>query len=365
MTFVSTLGQALDQIERLKMTQSQLATLQTQVATGKKTQLFKGLGTDVIASERARAGLLQYDTYNNNIDIADRRIKMMVSAMNQIKSQTQDVLNAIEIQTQQGEYEIGSVSDLARNTANFLRDLINQKDGDRYLFGGSETTNPPLSDSGTMETYMLTQLTNWANPTIPANQIDTDQLISSYEDGSQLTDTIMGYSAPLSAGTAKNVYVRVDEYTEIDYTVQGNTDGIRDIVAAVNMLGQIDQVIDQVSSDPNSPPPTGTVTAPGADKQEQNNNFYKFFNDLAAMMNKALDKVDSELYSLSQSQAQIAKIKDDHKLDQNILQDTVSSVEDVDMNEVAVKLNALQNQLEASYRVTASVSQLSLVNFLG
>lgn len=359
MTFVSTLGQAIDQIERLKVTQLQLSTLQTQVATGKKTQLFKGLGTDVIASERAREGLAKYGAYNNNIDIADRRIKMMTSSLTEIQNQAKDVLNAIEIQTQQGEYEIGSVSDLARNAAKFIRDLINTQDGDRYLFGGSETTTQPMTDTGSMQTYMIKQLNDWVN-----GSTNTDQLISSYSDDTQLTDTIVGYSATLSSGNAKNVNVRVDDNSEIDYTVLANTPGIRDIVAAVNMLGNVDQVIDQVSNDPNNPAPPGTTTAPGADKQEQNNNFYKFFNNLAAMMNRALDKVDSKLYSLSQSQAQIAKIKDAHTLDQSILKDTVSSVEDVDMNEVAVKLNALQNQLEASYRVTASISSLSLVNFL-
>lgn len=359
MTFISTLGQALDQASRIKMTQLQLATLQMQLSTGKKTQLFKGLGTDVVASERARENITKLGNYVNNIDIADRRLKMMVSAMNEIKNQAESVLNAIEIQTQQGEYEIEAVSNLARNTANFLRDLINLQDGDRYLFGGAETRNPPLANSGTMQTYMVTQLDDWVN----AN-ITTDQLIDGYRNRSSLTDTLVGYSAPLSAGTAKSVYVRVENNTEIDYTVFANSQGIRDIIAGVNMLAQVDQVIDEVTLDPDDPPPPGTITAPGATRQEQNDNFYKFFNDIAAMMNNALDSVDTELYSLSQSQAQLAKIKESHNIDRNILKNTVSEVEDADMNDVAIKLNMLQIQLEASYRVTASLSGLSLVNFL-
>ncbi|PJB70839.1 MAG: hypothetical protein CO093_06795 [Alphaproteobacteria bacterium CG_4_9_14_3_um_filter_47_13] len=358
MTLVSTLGQSLDQVERLKVMQLQLASLQTQIATGKKTQLFKGLGTDVIASERAREGISRLDNYINNIDIVDRRLKLMIGAMNEMKNQAESVLNAIEIQTQQGEYEIGAVSNLARNTASFLRDLVNTKDGDRYLFGGSETTTAPLSNTGTMQTYMVTQLTSWTNAAI-----DTDQLVSSYNDRMALTDTIIGYSAPLSSGTAKNVYVRVENMTEIDYTVYANSGGMRDIITGVNMMAQIDQVLDKVTLE--SGDPVGTVTAPGATKQEQNDNFYQFFNDMAAMLNRALDSMDSELYALSQSQAQISKIKESHKLDKNIFADIINQVEDADMNEVAVKLNSLQIQLEASYRVTASISSLSLVNFLG
>lgn len=358
MTFVSTLGQALDQVERIKMTQLQLANLQSQIATGKKTQLFKGLGTDVIASQRAREGFTKLGNYINNIDIADRRLKLMVSAMEEIKNQAKSVLNAIEIQTQQGEIEIDAIGDLARNTAAFLRDLINQKDGDRYLFGGSETQDPPLSDIGTLDTYILTQLNDWVGATI-----DTDQLITSYQDRTAMNDTIIGYSAPLASGSAKNVFVRVEDNTEINYTVFANTDGLRDIMAGVSMLGNLDQVLDEVTLDPDDP--MTTITAPGATKQEQNDNFYQFFNDLGAMLNQALDSVDEDLYQLSQSQAQISKIKEGHKLDQNIYQDIIGQVEDADMNEVAVKLNSLQIQLEASYRVTASISSLSLVNFLG
>lgn len=362
MTFVSTLGQALDQVERIKVTQLQLATFQSQLATGKKTQLFKGLETDVIASKRARESFTKLDNYINNIDRADRRLKLMVSSLNEIKNQAEDVLTALEIQTQQGEYEIEAVSNLARNTADFIRDLVNTRDGDRYLFGGSESLDPPLDNAGTMETYLLTQLTNWANPAIPANQITTDELIASYQDSTQLTDTIVGYSPALSSGNAKNVYVRVEDNSEIDYTVFANIDGIRDIIAGVNMVAQIDQVLDEVTLEASDP--AGTITAPGATQQEQNQNFYQFFNDLAAMMNRALDNVDTELFKLSQSQAQINQIREDHVLDQSILQETIDEVENADINEVAVKLNSLQIQLEASFRVTATISQLSLVNFI-
>ena len=81
MTSVSTLGQSIDTIERIKVTQLQLATLQQQIATGKKTQTFAGLGTDIIASKRARSNFTKLDNYINNIDVADRRLKMMVEAV--------------------------------------------------------------------------------------------------------------------------------------------------------------------------------------------------------------------------------------------------------------------------------------------
>ena len=357
MTSISTLGQALDQIGRIKLTQSQLSTLAYQLSSGKKTDSFKGLGTDVITSQRARSSMAQLTKFNQNITVADRRIKMMVNSLEQVKTQAGNVVSALNVQTQQGEYEMSAVSDLAKKALQFVKNLVNEQDGDRYLFGGAETRTQPLNDRGTLDTYAKTQLDNWINGTLT-----TDELISSYRDSGALGDNIIGYSPALSSGNVKSAYVRVDEYTEIDYTVLGNDPGVRDIIVALSMVENLDVMLDKVAAEDSDP--AGTVTAPGVGREEQNENFYRLFNDLAVMLNEGIKNINNNLYSLSQDQAQINQIKKAHTLEKSILEQTIDDVENVDLNEVAVKLNALQIQLEASYRVTASLSQLTLANFL-
>lgn len=358
MTGISTLGQTLDQIERLKTLQLQLADFQTQLTTGKKTRTFSGLGTSIITSEKARADFTALNTYSNNITIADRRIKQMTAAVEKVREQAGSVLNALEIQTQKGEYDIETVSDFAGKTFDFIVNLLNQKDGDRYLFGGSDTLTPPVGNTGTLDTYVLTRLDSWVSLSI-----DTDQLIDSYRDRTQLNDTVVGYSAALSSSTVNGVSIRIDQTTEIDYTVLANGDGFRDILAGLSMVKQIANAIDEVTLDPADDPLT-TTTAPGVDQQEQNDNFYKMFNDVATMLSAALDSLSQEEYKLSQVHAQVTQVQERHKLEQNTLAGVISDVEDADMNEVAVRLNALQIQLEASYRVTAAVQSLSIINFL-
>lgn len=358
MTDISTLGQALDQIQRIKGMQSSLATLQYQLASGKKTNLFKGLGTDVIFSERSRADFTRIDNYINNIDIANRRMKMMESALSEMQAQTRNVVNALQVQTQQGEIELESIGGLASNVYDFLVNLVNSQDGERYLFGGAESLSKPLTDTGTLDTYLDTQVQDWLSTSI-GNQ----QLIDSFEQTSQLPDTLVGYSAAMASGNAKGVYVRTDDQAELDYTVLANDDGIRDILVAVSMVKKLTQSVDEVTLDPQDDPLT-TMTAPGATTQEQNDNFFTVLNKATDMMVFALDRLDTLRFDLSEKQAQIAQIQEDHKNDQATLLETISNVEDADMNDVAVKLNALQVQLEASFRVTASLQGLSLVNFL-
>lgn len=357
MTFVSTLGQTIDQIERLKGLNLQIATLQAQLSSGKKARTFDGLQTDTLGSKRARADLKALETYDRNIDVAQRRLKMMTTIIQKIRVQAGNVTAAMQIQTQEGEYEIESVGQLADQTLDFINDLINERDGDRFLFGGADTLNNPFSDTGTLDTYVDTKVDDWINGTIT-----TDQLISSYRDRSQLTDTIMGYSPELSTGQAKNVFARVDDNSEIDYTAFANEDAFRDIVAAAKVLGRVSAAIDKVALDPGDP--LTTITAPGADSAEQNDNFFRMFNDLAAMINNALDKLDQVEYRLGNSQAQLKQISDNYRAEKNVLLGNISDVEDVDLNEVAVKITSLQTQIEASYRVTSFVQDLSLVNFL-
>jgi flagellar hook-associated protein 3 FlgL len=347
MTSISTLGQSLQQIERLKNMQVSLADLQYQLTSGKKTDLFAGLGTQVIASERARANFKEIDTYINNMTLADRRIKMQVNAIDGVLKQAGDVVNAIQIQTQQGEFEQEAVGDLARKARDYIIAMINERDGERYLFSGADTQQIPITDSSIQTSYMQGRVNDWVNGTI-----DTDQLIASYADRTQLTDTINGYSATLSSGTAKNVFVRVEENTELNYTTLANNDGFRDILSALGALDALCAGIDEVTLDPDDP--VTTVTAPGATQQEKNENFYK----------TGLDYLENESHKLAQVSAHMSRLSEDYKTEKNTLAGIIADVEDADPNEVAVKINSLQLQLEASYRVTASMSQLSLAYLL-
>lgn len=355
MTFVSTLGQAQDQTERIKQLQLQLATFQTQLASGKKTDLFKGLGVQGLTSQRARAEYDQTDTYANNITIAQRRLKLMLTSVNEFKEQAKNLENAIRGQIQEGDFDLGTVKNLADNIYDFMINLVNTKDGDRYLFGGSEATTQPLTNTGLLDSYAVSQVDDWLN-----NTITTDTLISNYHDRAVLSDTLVGYTASLSG--AKNVSVRVEDHTEIVYTTLGNADPFRDVIAATGMVRNLLGSLDQIRLETTDPP--GTVVPPGADNDQRADNFFQVFNDIAITINAAVDQLDTEGFRLSQIQAQITKIGQEHEQAKNVLLDTISGVEDADMTDVALSITQLQTQLEASFRVTALASNLSLVNFL-
>ena len=179
-------------------------------------------------------------------------------------------------------------------------------------------------------------------------------------------------------------------------TTLANSKGFKDIIIATQMLNELTvtdtsevyhiekiklQVEDfegaTVTSDlPQTAPPATALTLPAdlddpavlEQLREENDlradNFFNILNDLGRMINDAIDDLDQARFNLESDRARLSEIKDQHGLDKATVLNTISDIENADIEDVAVKLNYLQIQLEASYRVTASVSGLTLATFL-
>lgn len=346
MTFISSLGQQQDQTVRLGSLQLQLSLLQTQVATGKKTSLMKGLGTDVVITNRARADFQRIDTYLQNIERSKTRITQMEAGLKTIQTQVNNVIDSVVNQTQEGDVELGFIKRLAENSYDFILDTLNMKDGDAYIFTGSDTSNRPISDTGSLDAFYANLNAEWSAGTLsvtPPNTTISEEYIARYKNISSVT---LGYSGSLS--NAKQVYVRADDTVEFNYTVLADDPAFKDIIAGVTALKNIADL----------------DTAPGATEEERQKNFFAVFNDIASTLTKAVDSLDQERFKLQTTLVNSDTLKKELTLEKKTLLDTVSNIENIDLNEVALKVTALQTQLEASYQVTAIVSQLNLSNFM-
>lgn len=346
MTLVSTLAQSQDQISRLKNLQLQLGTLQTQISSGKKTQSFQGLGVDTTVSVRSRANFNKLDSYIQNIDMMDTRIKQMLQGVGGIQKQTKTVIDSLNGQIQAGDIDVSTVKRLAANAYEFVTSTLNMKDGTAFIYAGSDASVQPFTDSGSLDSYLTDLNTQWSNGTLtinPPNTTISQEYISRYRNIPQVTQ---GFSGGIKA--AKPVYVRADDQVELNMTVMANDPSLQDIVSSLAALKDIGDL----------------NNAPGATDQEKKDNFYAVFNDITKRLTAATAKLDNQGSDLAEVQAQMAIIRQDHVTEKATLLDTIASVEDVDLTEASVKVQALGTQLQASYQVTALVNQLSLSNFL-
>lgn len=374
MASISTLGTYLDQISRLKTQQSSMADLTLQLSSGKKTQKLSGLGMDITKTMRARTGIDSLSVYNDNITNADRRMKQMDTAIREIRAQTENISSFIATATQQGEYpDLQSIQKLTDSVYGFITNLINQTDGERYLFGGADQTEAPLGSDGFFKSALgsfLPDSTDLTNPPVVASgligdwgdgTITTDQFIASYKS---INDTTLGFSEALTTGTAGKTVVRVDDSSEFDYTVLANSTAMKDIIRTLGVLRALPPV-EHAPGALNDPTATTLATDvapfPPAEKQEA---FFKVLNDLSATLNKATDGLEKEEKNLAQIRSQIAIVKTSHSDQIAAFKDIVADVENSDITEVSVQIKQLEIQLQASFQVTSILSQLTLSNFL-
>ncbi len=375
MTGISNLGQALDQISRLKSQQVNLDTFSTQIATGKKTQQFSGLGTDILRSQRARADINKLDQYTTNITNAQRRIQLMNNSIETVSGQARNISAALNTLVQGGDMpEFETTQKLASDVYDYIIDLLNTKDGERFLFAGSDSEVRPVEDRGLFDSYLGTFVPDdedIANPPLVASgfigdwgdgTITTDEFIAAY---SGVNENILGYSESLVNGTTGEVRVRVDENSDFDYTVLANNDGFKELITALGVLKNLPppENAPGALNDPTATRPIDDIPPfPSAEKQA---NFNQVFNDLASKISGAISKLDSESYGLSLVEAQTEVIKEQYRYQTDAFKDIVAETEDVDLTETIAKIQQLQIGLEASFSVTALISDLTLVNFLG
>lgn len=332
---ISLLGQNQANTSRLLDMQKTMNDLLRQSTTQKKYENLGGFGNDAGRLLGYRANIDTLDTYGNNIDIASNRISLMSTAMSQGRTLGENLVSSIGGELMGGNIDVASINTIAKTSLDFMQTMTNLQDQGRYLFAGSSVSTPPLTSRATANNLMQAQVTGWLN-----GSISTNQLITNLQN---FTPADLGIDPSLSASGP--VSVRVDDQTEIDYTVKADGNGFDKLMAAM-ALGAAMKTPNPATDVPN-------------------------LDDLAKVMqaieNTARDgmtKITDANTMVSNSNASMLKLKDSQTEEKALYQTTVDKQENADATDVLTKLQFLQTQLSASYQVTNIVSQLSLVNFL-
>ena len=192
--------------------------------------------------------------------------------------------------------------------------------------------------------------------------ITTEEFIDAY---SNVNENVLGYSESLVSGSTGDVRIRVDENSDFDYTVLGNTPALKDLVIALGVLKNLPppEHAPGALNDPTAINAGSDIPPfPSEDKQE---NFFAVLNDVSQKIIQSVDQIEREEYRLELVRAQTSIIQEQYVFETNALQNIIGEVEDVDLTETVAKLQQAQVGLEASFSVTALLSDLTLVNFLG
>lgn len=123
---------------------NQMADLQRQLGSGKKSETYGGLGSDRGFSLAFRASVSQIDAWSQSISLASTRISMIDTSLSGLQSAVDKAASGLQPTefTLTSGRTIGQVS--AGGNLDAIVSMLNVSDGSRYLFGGRKTATPPV-----------------------------------------------------------------------------------------------------------------------------------------------------------------------------------------------------------------------------
>jgi len=334
---ISFLGQSTTQIARLKQLNTTLVDLQRQLTTQKKFDNISGFGAQAYSVQKLRTDKAQLDSFLTNVSTVKTRIQIMSSSLQQASSAGRLMVDAVSTFYKYGATDVETVSLVARQQLDLMRDVANLEIDGRYTFAGSATDVEPFSNYGQVDLNMQNLVSDWQ-----AGTITTAQLIASFN---AFSDTDLGFNPALSA--TGRVTTQIDKSLNIDYTSVATQNGMKEIMAALALAA-------------NLTPVDLSMSPPGPSQA-----------DLDAVIEHIISVTEGGTATTDRGNAQLGvhlatleTTETQHLLDTSLFNRVLIDKEDADTTEVVAKIQSLQTQLTSAYEVTSLVSKLSLVNFL-
>ncbi|WP_407522355.1 flagellin [Methylobacterium oryzisoli] len=130
---------------RLLGLKGQLDGLSTQLATGRVSETYGGLGAGRATSLSARAQISALDGYDAAIEAGTTRLKLASASIQQAASLASQTWSEIgNTVASSGASARASLQNIATGRLGGMLDALNQSAADQYIFGGRETDRPPV-----------------------------------------------------------------------------------------------------------------------------------------------------------------------------------------------------------------------------
>jgi flagellar hook-associated protein 3 FlgL len=332
----------------------QLDTLTEQASSGLVANTFAGLGSAASISLDLNPRISAMQTYNKNIDQASGSMQVTQVAMTQIQQIAATFVSAIPTLNGLNSSQIDSVAANARSALTQVAGLLDTKNGNVYVFGGQDTSNPPVPDpdtilSGGFYTQINAAVSDLSISGSAATTAATLTVAGSNASGTSpfsayLSQPASGLSAPVvQTGDSSTVQTGLLASANSGATSTGtSTTGsyMRDLMRALATLGSMSA---SQAGDPD---------------------FAALVQDTGSSLNATVSAMAIDVGVLGTTQSNLVKTQTQLSATTTALTSQVASGSEVDLASTLSALTAMQTQLQASYRLIASANSLSLMNFL-
>jgi flagellar hook-associated protein 3 FlgL len=320
--FISTLGLQQINITNLVTGQSSLSLLNTQLATGKKSESLTDYSSgdaqklmNLSTSIAQRQGFLGV---TNNINL---RLKAYDEALTGIEDIAALANTAALNTSTYNPEQNGSLASQIEGTMQQITYFLDQKVGDRYIFAGSRFNTVPVGD-----------ITALPVPPTETSDVTTGTVLPSYDTNYDPNNP----NAQVPEAYVKDS-VAIDTIQKLTYGVTSTQEGFQQLIMGLRWVYAATQ--DPANYEAN-------VTK-GRD-----------------LITQGLSNIRAIHTDVANAMTTLTTTSDLHTRMIDNLSGQIDNIQGVDLNEVAVKITTYQAQLEASYAATARMTNLSILKYL-
>jgi len=351
---ISTIAAPLQQEYLMQAMNSQLNTLTAEASSGQKVNPAGSMGNDAallysLQMQADQQNVLQTTATNagNQLDAAQTALTAIASAAQTIASATINNASA----TPEGETAVASQ---ASSTLSQVLDLLNTQYDGNALFAGDATSSPPMQSANAaggpadaVNTVLSAAVAaNGGQPLTSANVQNLltgpnglSSIFNNTNSNPALNYNSAFYTAP-DDGKPTQVLIGLNQ--TLSYNVKGNQPAFTDLMQGLSMLSMLSAPSTQLDS-----------TAKSA-----------ILSQATTLIGLAQNELTTQQGQLGAVQAQLQQVATAQQAAASNTTQQISTFESADPTTTATQLSALQSQLEASYQVTADLSQLTLSHYL-
>ena len=332
--------------------QSDMINRGNEVTTGKKQDLVAELGGEIRNYLDLKSTRVSLMNRQERLQTGDNRLEQMGISLEMMHEQTKDYQNLI---AQVGIVDRSTVDiyiDQAESTLQTMKNALNIQWGGRYLFSGDDVFGQSIESFEPLQTAIEGIINDHATAAGGnlTTQAEVDVLLAEIDtvfDNTHATSTFDGLA--YSGGSGDMAGIEIAEGDVMQFDVKANDDVFKNTIKGYMLL------VTEETFRANLTENTGRQTT------ALENDYLK--NALSEISTSGFDLIEKRaLVGFKQERIE----RTNEGLDSIIFQyeQRIGLFENADQYEAGIAYSELQRQLEASYYVTASIGEQSLLNYL-
>ncbi len=324
--------------------QTRLTTLSQQSSTGLVAQTYGGMGASAQISLNLRPQLAEQAAYGQNITSANTQLGVTSNVLNQLQQVASTFASGLLSINSGTSQEVDTLASQATAALAQVQSLLNTQVGDKYIFAGQDSANPPMP-SGQFNAYVAsvqapvaTLATSGSANTIAATlaaATTNSPFSTTLGTTPELVSVGVGITTPVGIVAGQNAYV-----TQSGAGTTGSY--VRDLVRSLATIAAMSST--QMAASPT--------------------NFSGLVSDTLGNLRSTVSTINNENAGVGAAQQNLTTDQTNLTDTQTALTTQISNVENVDAASTATALTQAQTQLQISYKLIASAQAMSLVSYL-